>query len=71
MLKIVDYRCDKTNEIFERMTRMEDEVFCKCGGNAKRMISPVRCKLDYTFPGESLKWAKMHEREGKPGQTYG
>jgi len=46
-------------------------VECECGAPAKRMISPIRCKLDHTFPGEGMKWEKMHEREAKKGKDKG
>ena len=72
MLTIYDYRCDSTEEIFERLVeRGTDVVFCNCGNPAKRLISPVRCKLDHSFPGEGIKWAKTHEKEAKRGMDKG
>ena len=32
---------------------------------AHRIVSAVRCKLDHTFPGEGMKWERMHETEAK------
>jgi len=72
MLRLYDFRCTESNRVYERMVQHEVRmVECECGAPAKRMISPIRCKLDHTFPGEGMKWEKMHEREAKKGKDKG
>ena len=68
MLKIYDYRCI-AGHVNEHMSRdPSNSIRCPdCGAASARLISPVRCQLDYTFPGESIKWAKKHEEAAKTG----
>jgi len=66
MKMLIDYRCScghVSEHYIERCT--EDAPCLECGATAHRLISPVRCKLDHTFPGQASKWEKMHEREAK------
>ena len=66
MRRLRDFRCG-SDHVTEHL--VEDgckSVACpECGATALRIISPVRCRLDHSFPGESLKWAKKHEEEAK------
>lgn len=67
MLRMFDFRCTKCDHTGEKLVpqgNYTDECD-KCGSPAVRIISPVRCKLDHTFPGESMKWAKKHEAGAK------
>ena len=66
MLKIYDYRCE-AGHVAEQMVRDPADILpCpECGEPSKRIITPIRCKLDHSFPGEALKWAKKHEDEGR------
>jgi len=69
MLKLYDYRCKETKEVFERLAYNEERILeCKCGSTSDRMISPIKCQLDPFsghFPGATMKWAKHHEAGGK------
>lgn len=70
MRKIFDVKCPD-GHITEVFGYADDPFRCgECGSEAKRIISPVRCKLDALsgdFPDAARKWAKMHEREAKRG----
>lgn len=65
MRKIRDFRCG-ANHVTEHYVRDDvSEVMCPvCENLAQRIISPVRCQLDHTFPGQSMKWEKEHEKHG-------
>ena len=68
--KIFDARCTECNTVFEVFDYLDAPVGCSCGAVAKRIISPVRCKLDGTsgdFPGAAIKWAREHERAARKG----
>ena len=69
MKMLHDFRCEKTQEVFEKLVEgVPDGVQCQCGSNAGRLISPVRCQLDPFsghFPGATLSWAKAHEEGAK------
>lgn len=68
MRKLIDYRCLRTGEVFERFVEIVPTVRCKCGSEAKRLISPVKCKLEGhsgDFPGAHMKWVREHERAGR------
>lgn len=50
----------------------EKAAMCSCGLESKRIISPVRCKLDPAsgdFPGATLKWIKEKEQAAKPKES--
>jgi hypothetical protein len=68
MLMLRDFRCEGTQEIFERMVDSKaDHVRCNCGSNARRIISPIRCQLEGAsgdFPGAHMKWIREHEGRG-------
>ena len=68
MLRIYDYRCESTGTVFEKMNRNRDDITCNCGAVAKRLISPIKCKLDNSYPGYAMKGAKDHEKGA--GKSY-
>ena len=66
---LYDWECECGNK-FEGMARMSERTHvCElCGSLAKRVISPVRSKLEgwsEHFPTAAMKWTKMHEKEGR------
>lgn len=69
MKRLFDYRCQTSKVLFEKFGSLDDkEIPCRCGGTATRVISAVRSKLDPIsgdFPGETIKWSKMREKEIK------
>ena len=66
MRRIYDFRCDQGHTTERYIEDTIPEIVCpQCDSDALRIISPVSFKLDYTFPGESIKWAKRHEEEAK------
>ncbi len=70
MRKIFDARCKSCDTVFETFDYLDATVRCSCGGEAKRIISPVRCTLDGTsgdFPGAAIKWARDHEHKAING----
>lgn len=64
MRQLNDFRCENQH-VFEALVGTEiDTVRCSCGSPARKIISPVRFKLDGTsgdFPTAADKWARMHE----------
>lgn len=64
-----EFRCPECNDKFERL--VENTITtarCSCGGNAKKVVSAVRCVLDPIsghFPSATDKWAKHHEDAAK------
>ena len=64
MKKIIDVRCKACGAVHEEFGNLDDTFRCgSCGGEAKRIISPIRCRLDGAsgdFPGEAMKWEKRH-----------
>lgn len=72
MRKIFDIRCPE-GHVTEAFGYSDDTFRCgECGQEAKRIISPIRCKLEGVsgdFPGEAMKWAKRHERAAKRGDN--
>lgn len=68
MRKIFDVQCESCNEVTEVFGRDHDEFRCgACDAPAKRIISPVRCKLEGVtghFPGAAMKWEREHTRAG-------
>jgi putative FmdB family regulatory protein len=70
MRKLFDFTCDSCGHTHERLVddTCHTDPCPKCDGVARRIISPVRCKLDGTdpsFPGAYDKWARDHERWAK------
>ena len=68
-MKLYDFKCPK-GHIEEHFAKDDEKQRrCSCGELSRRIISPVRAKLDPLsghFPTASDKWAKMHERGAKP-----
>ena len=66
MLRRYDFQCEH-DHITEHFVETDQRTIpCpECGLEAKRLISPVPCKLNgagrNAFPGEALKWTKRHE----------
>jgi predicted nucleic acid-binding Zn ribbon protein len=69
MRKIIDVRCTDCGEIHEEFGYLDDTFRCgSCGGEAKRIISPVTCQLEGvsgSFPGAAIKWTRDHERRAR------
>ena len=69
-LRMYDFTCDECGHTHERLVSSDTytDRCPQCGYDAKRIISPVRCKLDGTdpsFPGAYDKWARDHEKAAK------
>lgn len=66
MLLIFDFRCED-GHVHEHLVRDDTRSWrCPtCEQPSERLISPVRSKLDHTFPGEAMKWEKKHEEGAK------
>lgn len=64
MRKIIDVRCRDCGSVHEEFGRLDDTFRCgSCGGEAKRIISPVKCQLEGvtgSFPGAAIKWERNH-----------
>ena len=64
MRKIFDVRCRSCGEVHEEFGNLDDTFRCgSCGGEAKRIISPVQCQLEGVtggFPGAAIKWERNH-----------
>ena len=64
MRKIFDVRCRDCGEVHEEFGYLDDTFRCgSCGGEAKRIISPVQCQLEGVtggFPGAAIKWERNH-----------
>jgi len=64
MRKIIDVRCRDCGEVHEEFGNLDDTFRCgSCGGEAKRIISPVKCQLEGVtgaFPGAAIKWERDH-----------
>lgn len=65
-MRLFDFRC-VNGHVTEQLVASDARTSrCReCDAHATRIISPVRCKLDSTFPGEAIKWAKAHEQGAK------
>ena len=64
MRKIIDVRCKTCGNVQEEFGYLDDTFRCgSCGGEAKRIISPVKCTLEGVsgdFPGAAMKWERQH-----------
>ena len=69
MKRIYDARCESCNSITEVFGKADETFRCgACGGDAKRIISPVKCKLEGhsgDFPGAAMKWEREHIKAGQ------
>lgn len=72
MRKIFDVKCPQGHRT-EVFGNLEDTFRCgECGEDAKRVITPIRFKLDGTsghFPTAADKWAKRHIQGAKRGDN--
>ena len=64
-MKLYDFKCAAGHVSEHLVTTDETQLRCACGEIARRIISPVRCKLDGfgDFPGAANRWAKQHEKQ--------
>lgn len=73
MRRIYDVRCTECSEITEAFGYADDPFRCgECGSGAKRIISPVRSKLEGVsgdFPSAAKKWADKHRQAAKRGDN--
>tara|TARA_R110000851_G_C12819326_1_gene539398 strand:+ start:189 stop:434 length:246 start_codon:yes stop_codon:yes gene_type:complete len=64
---LFDFKCPKGHVEEKMVTSDITTRKCSCGLESKRVISPVRFKLDGTdsgFPDAYAKWGKDHEARG-------
>lgn len=67
---LYEYECAKGHR-FEEMQKFVDrdeQVPCRCGRLAARVMTTVRFRLDGTdaaFPTAYDRWARIHEQEAK------
>ena len=64
MRRLFDFKCPE-GHITEELVEQETTIRCKCGLDAQRILSPIRCRLEGVsgdFPGAAIKWAKQHEK---------
>ena len=63
---INDYKCSNDHVTEHFTDSVQEQVLCpECGRTATRIISGTSFKLDHTFAGESIKWARRHEKAAK------
>ncbi len=71
MLILFDFKCPN-GHVEESLVEADTNTStCSCGLSARRVISPVRSKLDGTdpgFPGAYDKWARDHMKRGGPSE---
>jgi Zn finger protein HypA/HybF involved in hydrogenase expression len=71
MRRLYDARCTSCKTISEVFGREDDDFRCGvCDSPAKRIISPVKCKLEGVsgdFPGAAMKWERAHVQGAKQG----
>ena len=69
MRQIFDVRCNSCSHVEEVFGKLDDTFRCSvCASDTKRIISPVRCKLEGMsgdFPGAAFKWQRQHEAAGR------
>lgn len=70
MLILFDFRCTNCDTVEERLVKSNvKEATCSvCTGRMKRVISPVRSRLEGItghFPDAAEKWARQHEKAGR------
>ena len=65
---LYDFECNECHEIKEAFGKMDDKdqiVDCSCGGQAKRIVSPVSFKLEGltgAYPSAHDQWAKKRKQ---------
>ena len=68
MLRRYDFQCEHGHVTEHFVESDQRTIPCpECGLEAKRLISPVPCKLSGKgdFPGEAIKWAERHEKAAR------
>lgn len=69
MRRIYDVKCEDCSKVTEAFGHADDVFSCgECGGSAKRIISPVQCKLNGSsgdFPRAARRWAREHTKAGQ------
>ena len=65
MRMIFDFRCANDHVTEHLVQNTVTAVKCStCDEQAVRMISPVKCVLNNSFPGYASKWEREHEHHG-------
>jgi len=69
---LYQYECHRCGQDFEDLAPLlerDKTVVCSsCGGNARRIVTPVRSQLDGTddaFTTAADRWVRIHEQEAK------
>ena len=64
---IRDFRCLDCGTITEDLVPDSfTSIDCsECSAYAYLIISPIKCQLDSSFPGQADKWARQHEQGAK------
>ena len=66
---LYDFKCQECESTFERLESMDTRtVKCNCGGDASRLVSAVRSKLEGltgSFPSAAMRFARQHEEAGR------
>jgi len=66
MKRLFDFTCERGHTEEQFIDSEINESTCtKCDSISKRIISGTSFKLDHTFPGANMKWARDHERAAK------
>jgi len=70
MFRLYDFKCTSEHITEELVDADVREIPCPdCGQPAQRVQSPIAFRLPPTgFPGAAHKWAKAHEKAGKPNR---
>lgn len=70
-MMLFDFKCKSCNHVIEEFSKSDDishTIMCKCGGQMRRIISPVRSKLEGisgAFPTAYDKWDKKRQQHMK------
>ena len=66
---LYDFKCAECGEVSEHFAKIATKtVQCDCGGEAVKIITPVRFKLEGVsghFPSAAMKWDRVHEVGGR------
>lgn len=69
MCPIFDFKCNKCEEVIEKLTGYDTfAITCGCGGMMEKQLSMPQIKLDGTdpgFPGAYDKWARTRNQDAK------
>ena len=66
-MRLFDFRCEDCSEVVEELVKTDtQQIMCKnCEGVAHRLVSPVRAKLDLSFPGAISSWERKRDSHMK------